>query len=94
MGDKPKLASIGDYWDEQTTEDIFDLLREYEGLFPSSIVEMKLIKGDLWEMKIMLKLDAKLVEHQPYRLNPRVKGKVKKEIDKMLEARLIFLVNE
>jgi len=25
--DKPKLASNGDYWDKQTTKEIFDLLR-------------------------------------------------------------------
>lgn len=31
---KPKLASIGDYWDDQNTREIFDLLKEYEYLFP------------------------------------------------------------
>jgi len=43
-------------------------------------MELKWIKGDLGEMKIILKLDAKLVKHRSYRLNPRVKEKVKKEI--------------
>jgi len=41
-------------------------------------------------MKIVLKLDAKVVKHQPYRLNPRVKQKVKKEIEKMLVLGLIL----
>lgn len=45
-------------------------------------------------MKIALKLDASLVKHRPYRLNPWVKENVKREIDKMLEARIIFLVDE
>lgn len=45
-------------------------------------------------MKIMLKPDACPVKQRPYRLNPRVKKKVEKEIDKMLEARLIFLVDK
>lgn len=31
-------------------------------------------------MKIMLKPNAKQVKHRPYRLNPRVKEKVKKKI--------------
>ena len=35
--EKPKLASIGDYQYEQTTKEIFDLLKEYEDLFPASI---------------------------------------------------------
>ena len=55
---------------------------------------MKGIKGDLGEMRIVLKLDARPVKHQPYRLNPRVKEKVKMEIDKMLAAGLIFPVEE
>jgi hypothetical protein len=46
------------------------------------------------EMKIELKLGSKPVIHRTYRLNPRVKEKVKKEIDKMLEAGLIFVVEE
>jgi hypothetical protein len=46
------------------------------------------------EMKIDLKLGSKPVRHRPYCLNPRVIEKVKKEIDKMLEAGLIFVVEE
>jgi hypothetical protein len=46
------------------------------------------------EMKIELKLGSKPVRNRPYRLNPRVKEKVKREIYKMLEAKLIILVEE
>jgi hypothetical protein len=46
------------------------------------------------EMNIELKLGSKPVIHRPYHLNPRVKEKVKTEIDKMLEAGLIFPVEE
>jgi hypothetical protein len=90
----PKMASIGDYWDEQTMTEIQALLWEYEDLFPKIFSEIKGIKGDLGEMKIELKHDAKPVKHRPYRLNPRVKEKVKKEIDKMLAVGLIFPVDE
>jgi hypothetical protein len=45
-------------------------------------------------MNIELKLGAKPVRHKPYHLNPRVKEKVKKEIDKMLASRLIFAIEE
>jgi len=45
-------------------------------------------------MKITLKLDACLGKHIPYKLNPRVKEKVKKEINKMLEPKLIFTVDK
>jgi hypothetical protein len=45
-------------------------------------------------MKIELKPGSNPVRHRPYCLNPRVKEKVKKEIDKMLEAGIIFVVEE
>jgi hypothetical protein len=45
-------------------------------------------------MKIDLKPESKLVKHMPYRLNPRVKQKVKKEMDIMLEIGMIFPMDE
>jgi hypothetical protein len=55
-------------------------------LFPKTFSELKGIKGVMGEMKIELKPGSKPVRHRPYRLNPRVKEKVNKEIDKMLET--------
>jgi hypothetical protein len=63
-------------------------------LFPKTFSELKGIKGVMGEIKIELKLVSKPIRHRPYRLNPRVKEKVKKEIYKMLEAGLIFPVEE
>jgi hypothetical protein len=37
----PKLASIGDYWDEQTMTEIQALLWEYEDLFPTKFFRIK-----------------------------------------------------
>jgi hypothetical protein len=51
---------------------------------------LKGIKGVMGEMNIELKLGSKPIKHRPYHLKPRVKEKFKKEIDKMLEAGLIF----
>jgi hypothetical protein len=46
------------------------------------------------EMKIKLKPNSKPVKHRPYRLNPKIKEKVRKEVDKMLVAGLIFPIEE
>ena len=75
-------------------KEIFILLKEYEYLFPSSVAYLKGIKGDLREMRIILKPDASPVKHCPYQLNPRIKEKVKLKIDKMLKAGLIFPIEE
>jgi hypothetical protein len=56
--DNPKMASIGDYWDEQTVERITKLLHEYNDLFPTTFTEMKGIEGELAEMKTPLKPEA------------------------------------
>jgi len=88
------MASIGDYWDKKTMTEIQALLREYEDFFPKSFSDLKGIKGYLGEVKIELKHDAKPVKHKPYCLIPRVKEKVKKEIDGMLEVGLIFPMDE
>jgi hypothetical protein len=79
---------------EQTNQEIQSLLREYEYLFPKTFSYLKGIKGVMGEMKIELKLGSKPVRHSAYRLNPRVKEEVKREIDKMFEARLFLLVKE
>jgi hypothetical protein len=74
--------------------EIQSLLWEYEDMFPKTFLELNGTKGVMGEMKIELKLGSKPVRHKPYHLNPRVKEKVKKEIDKMLEERIIFAVEE
>jgi hypothetical protein len=68
--ENPKMANIGDYWDEQTIERTTELLHEYNDLFPTTFTEMKGIGGEIGEMKIPLKYDARSVRQRPYRLNP------------------------
>ena len=58
----PKLANIGDYWDDATMTKIIETLHEYQDLFPTKFTEMKGIKGTLGEMKIPLKKDARPVK--------------------------------
>jgi len=55
---------------------------------------MKGIAGDLGEMTIPMKPNAKPVRQRPYRLNPRYKEKVCLEIEKMLDAGIIEPVEE
>ena len=90
----PKFANVGDYWDASTIIKITELLHEYQDLFPTKFTDMKGIKGPMGEMKIPLKIDAMPIKKRPYRLNPKYKQKVKIELDRMLEARIIEPVEE
>ena len=77
MEDNPKFANIGDYWDKETVAKITDLLHELQDLFSTNFKEMNGMVGDLGEMKIPLKPDARLIKQRPYKLNPHYKEKVK-----------------
>jgi hypothetical protein len=68
--------------------------RDYIDMFPKMFTEMKGIVGEIGEMKIPLRLEQRPVRHRPYRLNPIYKKKVRVEIDRMLEARIIEPVEE
>jgi hypothetical protein len=57
----PKMASIGDYWDEPTVESITELLRDYNDLFPRTFTEMKGIARELGEVNIPLRPEARLI---------------------------------
>ena len=88
------MVNVGDYWDDSTIDKITELLHEYQDLFPTKFTDMKGIKGPMREMRIPLKPDARPVKKRPYRLNPKYKEKVKIELDRMLEARIIEPVEE
>jgi hypothetical protein len=55
------MANIGDHWDEKTVESITKLLHEYNDLLPTTFTEMKGITGELREMKIRLKTEARSI---------------------------------
>jgi hypothetical protein len=92
--EKPKIASIGDYWDEKIVESITELLHKYSDLCPTTFTEMKGIAGELGEMKIPLRPYMRSIRKRPYRLNLIYKQKFRAEIDRMLEADIIEPVEE
>ena len=61
-----KFSNIGDYWDKETMAKIMALQHEFQDIFLTQFSEMKGILGELGEMKILLKLDAKHVRQRPY----------------------------
>jgi len=72
---------------------VTEFLCEYQDLFPTKFTDLKGIIEDLGVMKITLK-PAKPVKKRPYCLNPKYKEKVCLELEKMLMAGIIELVEE
>ena len=89
MKEQPKLAKIGDYWDDDIVGKVAELLTEYHDLFPMKFSDIKEIAGYLEIMKITLKLDAHPIKQRPYQLNPKYKQKVKEEREKMVATGII-----
>jgi hypothetical protein len=92
--ENPKIASIGDYWDNEIIERIIELLREYSDFFPVTFSKMKVLAGELGEMKISFNPKSIPIRQRPYRLNLVYKKKLKEEIDKMLEVGVIEPMEE
>ena len=63
-------------------------------MFPTKFEDMKGILGDLGVMRIPLKEGEKPVKQCPYRLNPKYKEKVRKELDTMLAIGIIEPMEE
>jgi hypothetical protein len=92
--ENPKISNIGHYWDSETMEKIIELLHKYSDLFPTTFLEMKGLVGELGEMKITLRTDARLVTQRPYILNPIYNNKVKAELDRIPESGIIEPMKE
>ena len=50
--ENPNFENVRDYWDEETMENITNILHAFQYLFPTKFFETKGIPGDLREMKI------------------------------------------
>jgi len=73
---------------------VVDLLKEYEDFFPHNFSKMNGIAISLGAMKIQFKSDAKPINRRPYKLNPKYKENVHKELDWMLEVGIIVPIEE
>ena len=92
--DRPKIAKIGDYWNEQQTAEIVTLLREFQDVFARDYKDLKGLVQEMGEMKIDNKPDVRPVKKRPYKLAHKYKEIVKKEIDNMLEAGIIYPIDQ
>ena len=67
-------------------------LKKHRAAIGYTLDDLKGISPTLWQHKIKLEKDAKLVvDHQRW-LNPKMKEVVRNEIVKLLEAGIIYLI--
>jgi hypothetical protein len=66
------------------------LLTEFKDVFARSCKKLKRIPRSICEHKIELTVDARPIKQQPYRMNPNYAHRVRKDLNKLLDARFIF----
>ena len=71
--DRPKMAKIGDYWSEEQTTEIVNLLKEFQDVFSWDCTYLKGLVHEMGEMKIDTKLDVRPVKKRPYKLAHKYK---------------------
>ena len=88
------MEKIGDYWSEEQTTEIVHLLKEFQDVFARDYKYLKGLVHEMGEMKIDIKRDVRLVKKRPYKLAHKYKEIVKKEIDNMLAAGIIYPIDQ
>ena len=88
------MEKVGDYWSEEQTTEIVNLLKEFQYVFIRDYKDIKGLFHEMGEMKINIKPDARPVKKRPYKLAHKYKEIVKKEIDNMLAAGIIYPIDQ
>ena len=60
--DRPKMARIGDYWNEEQTIEIVNLLKEFQDVITRDYKYLKGLVQEMGEMKIDIKPNARPVK--------------------------------
>ena len=91
---RPKMAKIGNYWSEEQTTEIVNLLKEFQDVFTRDYKYLKGLVHEMGEMKIDIKPDVQPVNKRPYKITHKYKEIVKKDIDNMLVAEIIYPMDQ
>ena len=92
--DRPKMTRIGDYWNNEQTAEIVNLLKELQDVFAQDYKDLKGLVQEMGEMKIYIKPDARPIKKRPYKLSHKYKEIVKNEIENMLAEGIIYPINQ
>ena len=89
------MEKIGDYWSEEKTTEIVNLLKEFQDVFSRDYKDLKGLVHEMGEMKINTKPDVRPVKKRPYKLAHKYKEIVKRKLITCLQhASSILLTNQ
>lgn len=94
LGDEkdPRVIMVGDDWNPVLKAAAFKIFLEYKDVFAWTYKDLKGVPPELCVHRIPLMEGARPVRKRPYRMNKNYAAKVQEEIEKMLDAGIIFRV--
>lgn len=88
----PKKILVGDDWNPMLKATAFKIFLEYKDVFAWTYKDLKGVPAELCVHHITLIPRAQPIRKRPYRMNKNYATRVNEEIERMLEARIIFKV--
>jgi hypothetical protein len=85
----PRAVKIGKGTTEKERKAILNLIRESRDIFAWNYVELKAYRGDVIQHAIPLIGGAKPFRQKLRHINPKLAGKIQKELQKMVDAGII-----
>ena len=85
-GQEEKTGRVNKKLPEEFKRSLHELFEEYREVFAWDHTELKGIDPRICQHRIPLKMDARPIRMQRYRMNPNYAAKVKEEIDALLNC--------
>ena len=94
MGDEaePRNILVGDNWDPVLKATTFKIFLEYKDVFAWTYKDLKGVTLELCVHRISLIEGVVPVRKRPYKMNKNYAARVTEEINRMLDAGIIFKV--
>jgi hypothetical protein len=90
--EQPKILKVGAQCFKEEKTKFMDLFREFKDVFAWSYEDLHGFDPSIIQHTILIKEEAKLVRQKQRPINPMLEATIRKEVEKLLNAHIIFPV--
>jgi hypothetical protein len=88
-GDRPRPTFVSAKLDPEYKQELINLLKEYKDCFAREYYEMPSLDRSIVEHRLLIKPGYRPFKQAPRRFNPNILDDIKKETERLLEAKFI-----
>ena len=89
LGDSPRPMYVSAKLDPEYRQELINLLKEFKDCFAQEYYEMSGLDRSIVEHRLSIKPEYRPFKQAPRRFNPNVLDDIKKETERLLEAKFI-----